>query len=181
MTKVVPSPIMPCTSEKSMKQYPEIITSRKLLTEMSRQYRKAGKIIVFTNGCFDIVHAGHIAYLEKASQLGDVLMVGMNTDSSIKQYKGDKRPINPLADRIKVLAALKMINHIIPFAERTPERLLSIIRPNFDVKGGDYTAETLPEAPIVRQYGGKVVIIPLFAHHSTTTIIRKVVDTYGEK
>lgn len=168
-------------TDQMIKPFPEIITSRRLLAELIKQYRRVGKTIVFTNGCFDIVHAGHISYLEKARRLGDVLFVGMNTDSSIREYKGDKRPINPLADRIRVLAALKMIDHIVPFAEKTPERLLRIVRPDIDVKGGDYTIETLPEAPIVKQYGGKIVIIPLFANHSTTTIIKKVVEAYGEK
>jgi D-beta-D-heptose 7-phosphate kinase/D-beta-D-heptose 1-phosphate adenosyltransferase len=164
-----------------MKQsLPKVIPSRETLSKLLASYRKKGKKIVFTNGCFDIIHAGHVAYLEKAHRLGDVLIVGVNTDGSVRKYKGDKRPINPLPDRIRVLSALKMIDHIVAFKENTPSHLLEIIRPDYDVKGGDYTVNTLPEAPVVKQYGGKVVIIPFYAHHSTTRIIKKIMEVYGK-
>lgn len=159
----------------------KVISNRGYLAQVLSAYRKSGKTIVFTNGCFDILHAGHVAYLEKASRLGDILIVGINTDQSVKKYKGDKRPINSLADRIRVLSALEMIDHIIPFWENTPAHLLEIVQPDYDVKGGDYTEETLPEASVVKQYGGKIVIIPFYAHHSTTSIIKRITDVYGPK
>lgn len=137
-------------------------------------YREQGYSIVFTNGCFDILHRGHIAYLNRAKSLGDVLVVGLNSDASVRRLKGPDRPINSLEDRAQVLGALSCIDHIVPFEEDTPAALIEAIRPDVYVKGGDYTRATLPEAPLVERLGGRVELLPYVEAHSTTGIIRQI-------
>jgi len=129
---------------------------------------------VFTNGCFDILHRGHITYLSKAKSLGDVLIVGVNSDESIQRLKGPERPINKLEDRMMVLSALSCIDYIVPFKDRTPLSLIKTIHPDIYVKGGDYTKETLPEAPIVEAQRGRVEILPYISDYSTTDIIKHI-------
>ncbi|MGI5827805.1 MAG: D-glycero-beta-D-manno-heptose 1-phosphate adenylyltransferase [Patescibacteria group bacterium] len=136
--------------------------------------RKEGKQIVFTNGCFDIIHSGHVTYLSRARELGDVLVVGVNSDKSVRHLKGWERPVNPLPDRLKVLTGLSSIDYVIPFEEYTPIKLIKTIKPHIFVKGGDYTLKTLPEAPFVKKYGGKVKILPYIEGKSTTGIIEKI-------
>ncbi|MFW5972953.1 MAG: D-glycero-beta-D-manno-heptose 1-phosphate adenylyltransferase [Bacteroidota bacterium] len=143
------------------------------------QYRQAGRRIVFTNGCFDILHRGHVALLNRAKALGDILVVGMNADDSIRRLKGPNRPINTLEDRMQVLAALSCIDHIVSFEEETPERLIEMVRPDVFVKGGDYARETLPEAPLVERMGGRVEILPLVQDRSTTGIIQRICEIYA--
>lgn len=137
-------------------------------------YRQQGRRIVFTNGCFDILHCGHIAYLNRAKALGDILVIGINTDDSIRRLKGSSRPINTLSDRVQVLAALSCIDHIIAFDDDTPCNLVRAVRPDVFVKGGDYTREMLPEAPIVEALGGTVQILPYLENRSTTSIIERI-------
>ena len=137
-------------------------------------YRRAGRKIVFTNGCFDILHSGHTAYLNRAKALGDVLIVGLNSDRSVRRLKGPARPINPLEDRAQVLAALSCVDHIVSFDGDTPHELIRMVRPDIFVKGGDYTRETLPEADLVEALGGKVEILPYVAEYSTTSVIEKI-------
>jgi len=137
-------------------------------------YRREGRRIVLTNGCFDILHRGHITYLNAAKALGDVLVVGLNTDASVQRLKGSARPINPLEDRAEVLAALSCIDHIVPFAEDTPIALVRAVRPHVFVKGGDYTADMLPEADAVAEVGGVVRILPYVADRSTTGLIDRI-------
>ncbi len=132
---------------------------------------RANKKIVFTNGVFDILHAGHVAYLTEAKSLGDYLIVALNTDSSVSRLKGPSRPINTLEDRMAVMAALRCVDCVVSFAEDTPERIIAEIKPDIHVKGGDYTVESLPESKIVQGYGGKVVILPLLFGRSSTRII----------
>ena len=132
-----------------------------------------GKKIVFTNGCFDILHVGHVRYLNEARKLGDVLIVGINSDASVKRLKGDARPINGLNDRMEVLAALSCVDHVIPFEDDTPHELVSDIQPDILVKGGDYRPEDVVGKDIVEAKGGKVVIIPLVEGKSTTSMINK--------
>ena len=135
---------------------------------------RAGKRLVFTNGVFDILHAGHVRNLELARGMGDLLFVGVNSDDSVRRLgKGPDRPIHALQDRAEVLSALRMVDGVIAFEELTPERLVSILRPEVHVKGGDYTLETMPEAKIVMEYGGEVVILPLSDGFSSTEILRK--------
>ena len=136
--------------------------------------RKLNKKIVFTNGCFDILHAGHVRYLSAAKEFGDILIVGLNNDSSVKMLKGENRPINPENDRAEVLLGLKAVDHVVLFGEKTAESLISEVKPDIYVKGGDYTLETLPEAKIVQSYGGRVEFIPMVEGRSTTNVIKKI-------
>ena len=137
-------------------------------------YRRQGKRIVFTNGCFDILHRGHITYLNRAKGLGDVLVVGINSDKSVTRLKGPDRPILPLEDRMEILAALSCVDHIVPFDQDTPVDLIRAVRPHVFVKGGDYTRDTLPEARVVEDLGGVVHILPFVEDRSTTGIIERV-------
>lgn len=132
------------------------------------------KSIVFTNGCFDILHIGHIHYLEAAKSLGDVLIVGMNTDKSVSDLKGPERPINQQDDRANVLSALRAVDVVVLFDESTPLSLISEIMPDILVKGGDYTLETIVGADIVLAHNGKVEIIPFVDGKSTSSIINKI-------
>ena len=128
--------------------------------------------MVFTNGVFDILHAGHVRYLAEARSLGDLLIVGMNTDASVRRLgKGPERPINPLEDRIAVLSALRAVDGVVAFDEDTPVELIRALRPEVHVKGGDYDPEGMPETPLVRSYGGEVVILPTLEGRSTTGIV----------
>ena len=134
---------------------------------------RQGKRLVFTNGVFDILHAGHVAALVHARSFGDLLIVGVNTDASVRRLgKGPARPIHTLEDRLAVLEALRPVDAAVPFDEDTPEKLIEILRPEVHVKGGDYREEDLPEARLVRSYGGEVVIVPLLEGRSTTKALR---------
>lgn len=135
--------------------------------------KKLGKKIVFTNGCFDILHLGHISYLAEAKKQGDILIVGVNSDSSVKKLKGTERPINSEKDRAALLSALKSVDYTIIFEEDTPEDLIGYLKPSIHVKGGDYKKEDLPETKIVEGYGGEVVILNFIEGKSTTNIIKK--------
>jgi D-beta-D-heptose 7-phosphate kinase/D-beta-D-heptose 1-phosphate adenosyltransferase len=138
------------------------------------EHRRRGRRIVFTNGCFDILHKGHVSYLRRARELGDVLVVGVNSDASIRRLKGPTRPLNPLEDRLAVLAALRFVDHLVPFDEDTPHELIRLVRPDVFVKGGDYTRERLPEASLVEELGGVVRILPLVEDRSTTGLIARI-------
>src|SRR5207237_571123 len=129
------------------------------LARLVGSHRAAGRRIVFTNGCFDVLHRGHIAYLDQARQLGDVLVVALNGDASVARLKGPGRPVNPVEDRAAVLAALKAVDHVVVFDEDTPRRLLEVVRPEVYVKGGDYRPEMIPEARQVRRLGGRVHVL----------------------
>lgn len=143
------------------------------MTIQELQQLRVGKNVVFTNGVFDILHAGHVDYLEKARALGDYLVVALNTDETVRQLKGDTRPVNHLEDRMKVIGALRCVDCVVSFSEQTPEAIIAEIRPDVHVKGGDYTEDSLPEAKIVRSYGGSVVIMPTLEGRSTTGIIER--------
>ena len=136
--------------------------------------RKGGKKVVFTNGCFDILHAGHVTYLEKARSFGDCLVLGLNTDASVRANKGPSRPINSELDRAKVVGALKAVDYVVLFGEQTAEKLIAKVKPDVYVKGGDYTLDTLPEAKIVMSYGGKVEFVTMVEGRSTTNVIQKI-------
>lgn len=151
-----------------------MLIERKNAVEFCENLRRQEKKIVFTNGCFDILHVGHVRYLTAAKNFGDVLIVGLNTDESVRKLKGETRPINNEQDRAEVLLGLKAVDHVICFGEQTAENLISEVRPNIYVKGGDYTLETLPEAKIIQSYGGKVEFINLVEGRSTSNIIKKI-------
>jgi D-beta-D-heptose 7-phosphate kinase/D-beta-D-heptose 1-phosphate adenosyltransferase len=137
-------------------------------------YRQQGRKVVFTNGCFDILHKGHVTLLHRAKALGDILVVGVNSDAGIRRLKGPGRPINSLDDRVQVLAALGCVDHLVPFDENTPCALIRALRPHVFVKGGDYTRERLPEAALVEQLGGEVHLLPYLEDRSTTGLIAKI-------
>lgn len=145
-----------------------------LLAARLASYHRQGHKIIFTNGCFDILHSGHVSYLNQAKAFGDILIVGINSDESVKRLKGPNRPINALQDRAQVLAALSCVDLIVPFGEDTPKDLIRAIHPDVFVKGGDYTIETLPEAPIVKEMGGEVKILSYMDDHSTTGMIERI-------
>jgi len=132
-----------------------------------------GKTVVFTNGCFDILHAGHVRYLQAAKQLGDCLILGLNSDQSVRTIKGPTRPINHQDDRAEVLSALSAVDYVVIFDEPTAEKLVTEIKPTIYVKGGDYNIKELPEATIVAQYGGQTILIPEVPGRSTSNIIKK--------
>lgn len=135
---------------------------------------RQGKKLVFTNGVFDVLHAGHVKYLAEAKALGDLLVVGLNSDESARLLgKGPGRPVNSEADRAAVLSSLRAVDAVVSFDERTPERLIEALKPEVHVKGGDYQEEDLPEAGFVRSYGGEVVILPTLEGRSTTSTLRK--------
>lgn len=136
--------------------------------------KEQGKRIVTTNGCFDILHLGHVRYLQEAKKLGDVLILGLNSDASVKKLKGEGRPINNELARAEVLAALECIDYVVVFGEDTPEKLLSVIRPKIHVKGGDYTIQDLPEAKVVEAGGGEVRVVSLVPGQSTTRLIKTI-------
>jgi D-beta-D-heptose 7-phosphate kinase / D-beta-D-heptose 1-phosphate adenosyltransferase len=150
------------------------LADRERLADLGRRYREQGLRVVFTNGCFDILHRGHVAYLNRAKELGDVLVVGVNSDESVRRLKGDGRPVNTLDDRLQVLSALSCVDHVVGFDDDRPDDLIRAVRPHVFVKGGDYTVATLPEAPLVRELGGIVEILPLVADRSTTSIIERI-------
>ena len=135
---------------------------------------RAGQKIVFTNGCFDILHAGHVRYLNKARSFGDCLVLGLNTDASVRENKGLTRPINSELDRAEVVGALKAVDYVVLFGEKTAETIIAKVRPDVYVKGGDYTLDTLPEAKIVQSYGGRVEFVDLVVGRSTTNVIEKI-------
>ena len=131
------------------------------------------KKIVFTNGCFDILHIGHVKYLKESKKYGDILIVGLNSDSSVKKLKGENRPINNEKDRAELLDELKCVDYVVIFEENSPIKLLDIIKPNVYTKGADYTVDTLPEAPLVIKNGGKVEFIKFVEGKSTTNILKE--------
>lgn len=145
-----------------------------LLTPTQAQELRQGKRLVFTNGVFDILHAGHVRYLAQARTLGDLLIVGLNSDESVRLLeKGPNRPINPLEDRAEIISALRCVDGVVAFSERTPEEMIAKLKPDIHVKGGDYDPEKLPETSLVRSYGGQVVILPFHEGRSTTSTLQK--------
>jgi len=136
--------------------------------------RASGKVWVATNGCFDLLHAGHVAYLEAARSLGDALLVGLNGDSSVRELKGPSRPLNAEADRARVLAALECVSAVVVFPEKRAVRFLSEARPDLYVKGGDYDMETLEETRVVRSWGGDALAIPFVDGYSTTSLVKRI-------
>lgn len=156
-----------------------MIIDRNIIAEFCANLKQQGKKIVFTNGCFDIIHAGHVRYLTAAKSFGDELIVGLNNDESVRLLKGVTRPINNQADRAEVLLGLRAVDDVVYFGETTAENLIAEIKPDVYVKGGDYTLETLPEARIVQSYGGRVEFVNFFMGYSTTSIVEKILTELG--
>ena len=158
----------------SDKKFTDKIIDREQAVKIGKDYIQYDLKLVFTNGCFDILHPGHIDLFLKAQELGDELMVGLNTDASIKRIKGESRPLNNQKDRAIMLAALEMVDWIVYFDEDTPLKLIAEVKPKILVKGGDYTPETVVGREIVEVNGGEVKIIPLLEGYSTSSLIEKI-------
>jgi len=155
------------------------IYGRDELKAIVDRLRQEGKTVVFTNGCFDILHAGHTRYLRAARTLGDVLVLALNSDSSVRSLKGGKRPIVPAAERAEVLAALSSVDYVTVFDEPTPLELIEFLRPDVIVKGGDWAEKDIGGGDAVRSWGGRVAVMPEIEGASTTNIIEKVLHVYG--
>jgi len=152
----------------------KVVRDRGRLGALLARLRKDGRTVVLTNGCFDLLHRGHVTYLSRAKTLGDVLVVALNSDASVARLKGPERPLTPLEDRAHVLAALSGVDLVVPFDEDTPVDLVRAVRPDVFVKGGDYTREMLPEARVVEELGGRVEILPYVEERSTTGLIERI-------
>ena len=140
--------------------------------------KKEGKKVVFTNGCFDILHVGHIRYLKEAKGYGDILIVAVNSDLSVKSIKGDKRPIVSQSERAEVVAALEMVDYVTMFDEDTPYNIIKKLQPDVLIKGGDWTIDKIIGRDIVEARGGKVIAIPFIEGASTTGIVERVLERY---
>jgi rfaE bifunctional protein nucleotidyltransferase chain/domain len=147
-----------------------ILTETELLTALATE-RKAGKQIAFANGVFDVLHVGHVRYLQDAARVADVLVVAVNGDGSVRAIKGEGRPVMPERERAEIVSAIRGVSYVTIFSESSPARLLQTLKPDFQCKGTDYTADTVPEADVVKAYGGKVVIVGDPKDHSTTEML----------
>jgi D-glycero-beta-D-manno-heptose 1-phosphate adenylyltransferase len=157
-------------------RFADKILTLEQLPKWREQMRAAGKTLVVTNGCFDLLHRGHVTYLESARNLGDALLLGLNADASVRELKGAQRPVNSEADRASVIASLESVSGVCIFPERTAENFLALAQPDIYAKGGDYTIESLnrDERQVVERFGGKVVILPIVAGKSTTALLEKI-------
>jgi len=157
------------------------IKTIKELKEIIGELKKQNKKIVTTNGVFDILHIGHIRYLQKAKKLGDVLIVAINSDSSVRKIKGPKRPLNNENDRAEMLASLQCIDFVAIFDEENPIKFLEEIKPDVHAKGGDYKISQIIEKDTVEKNNGRVVLIPMVKGYSTTEFVKKIIDTYRKQ
>jgi rfaE bifunctional protein nucleotidyltransferase chain/domain len=158
----------------------KILTWEALKREVER-LQSEGKKVSFTNGCFDILHVGHVQYLREARKAGDLLILGLNSDASVRAIKGEKRPLVPQGERAEVVASLEMIDYVTLFDETTPLALIEYLRPDLLVKGGDWKEESVVGRDAVRSWGGRVVIVPMTEGVSTTNIVEKILRIYGVK
>jgi rfaE bifunctional protein nucleotidyltransferase chain/domain len=149
------------------------------LTAIAAQARRDGKSVVFTNGCFDILHRGHVHVLRQAKALGDLLIVALNSDRSVKAIKGPRRPILPEIDRVELIGAMEMVDYLVLFDEPDPYNLIAAIKPNILAKGGDWSAEKVIGADVVEQAGGRVELIPYLKGFSSSAIIERILNENG--
>ena len=154
------------------------ILDRKILKDKVDALRRSGRKIAFTNGCFDILHVGHVRYLREAGKTADVLILGLNSDSSVRSIKGEKRPLVCEQERAEVLAALEFVDFVTIFPELTPLELINYLKPDILIKGGDWQEETVVGRDEVKKWGGRVVIIPEVEGKSTTNIVEKIKKVY---
>jgi len=154
------------------------IKTRKELLRIIKDLKAKGKRIVFTNGCFDLLHIGHVRYLEKARGLGDILVVGVNSDSSVQKIKGSRRPLLPEEERTEILSGLGCVDYLTIFNEIDPLKLITSLHPDVLVKGGDWTKEEIVGREVVERLGGKVVIIPFVQGASTSNLIETILKRY---
>ena len=150
------------------------ILSREALADRVRREREAGRTVAFANGCFDILHVGHVRYLQAAAREADVLVVAINDDRSVRELKGEGRPVLEAADRAELVAALDGVDYVVVFAEPTVGPLLQLLKPDVHCKGTDYTADTVPERDVVRAYGGRVAIVGDPKDHSTRDLLSRI-------
>ncbi len=165
---------MPRRTEEKIKEQTD-------LARIVEERRRAGERCVFTNGCFDILHVGHIRYLQEARELGDYLVVAINSDTSVRQLKGYPRPFVTQDERAEMLAALESVDYVTIYEELTAEEVVRLLRPEIYVKGGDYSPDSIVEAPAVRAYGGQVVTVTLVKGRSTTRLVERVVHALTEQ
>jgi len=149
-----------------------IVNEETLIAALSDE-RRRGRTIAFANGCFDVLHVGHVRYLRDAANEADVLVVGVNGDESVRELKGEGRPVMSAEERAEIIAALDGVDYVTIFNDRSPGRLLAELKPDVQCKGTDYTADTVPEAEVVKSYGGRVAIVGDAKEHSTTAILEK--------
>jgi rfaE bifunctional protein nucleotidyltransferase chain/domain len=154
------------------------ILDRKILREKLDILHKEGKTIAFTNGCFDILHVGHVRYLKEAKKTADVLVLALNSDSSVQSIKGEKRPLVPEEERAEILAALEFIDFVTIFSELTPLELINYLKPDIIIKGGDWPEDKVVGRNEVKKWGGRVILIPEVAGKSTTNIVEKIKKVY---
>lgn len=150
------------------------------LVQVVNRLKQEGKRVVFTNGCFDIIHMGHVLYLKKAREYGDVLVAGLNSDVSVKIIKGDKRPVVPEAERAEVLSSIRFVDYVVIFNEPDPYKTIEAIKPDVLVKGGDWAVENIIGRDVVESFGGKVYNIPYIEGPSSTNIIEEIIKRYGK-
>ncbi|HEY8498195.1 MAG TPA: adenylyltransferase/cytidyltransferase family protein [Limnochordales bacterium] len=150
-----------------------LVVSAQEAADFARRLQRAGVAVAFTNGCFDLLHAGHVAYLEQARAMAGALIVGVNGDRSVRRLKGPGRPVVPQEDRARIVAALRAVDRVVIFEEETAATLIELIRPNLYVKGADYASRQLPEEPAARAVGARIVLVPLLEGRSTTALIRR--------
>ena len=157
------------------------VLSLSQLLSTVRRLRRQGRTIAFTNGCFDLLHVGHLDVLERVKQKADCLIVGLNSDSSVRRLKGQGRPLVPAGERARLLAALKPVDYVILFSEETPLKLIRAIRPNLLAKGGDWRPDQIVGQKIVSSSGGRILVVPFRKNHSTSGIVRRIQRLRGEK
>lgn len=150
-----------------------MILSEKALELALQKERARGHTIAFANGCFDVLHVGHIRYLQDAKKQADVLVVGVNGDASVRELKGEGRPVMPANERAEIIAAIEGVDYVTVFDERSPARLLGVLQPDVQCKGTDYTPDSVPERDVVRAYGGRVAIVGDPKEHSTSELLKK--------
>ena len=171
----------PLFQYSSIPLFPETNMMKKLLNleeliQILNPARREGKRIAWTNGCFDIIHAGHVDYLERSKAYGDFLVVGLNSDESIKKLKGDNRPVFSEKDRAKVLSSIVYVDYVVIFSDRSPIKMIEFIKPDYYIKGGDYTIDTIDqdERKVVEVYGGEIVLLPMVEGVSSSIIVEKI-------
>jgi D-glycero-beta-D-manno-heptose 1-phosphate adenylyltransferase len=156
-----------------------LVTESQLL-ELVASDRRAGRSVAFANGCFDLLHVGHVRYLEGAAREADRLVVGVNDDGSVRALKGPGRPLLPELERAELVAALRAVDYVVLFSERTVERLLTLLQPDVHCKGTDYTVDTVPEREVVRAYGGRIAIVGDPKDHSTRDLLGRLAEAQGQ-
>jgi len=154
------------------------INNLRSLSKIRASIRREKRTVVFTNGCFDLIHSGHIHLFKEAKKLGEVLMVAVNSDESVKKIKGPSRPIFPLAERLEILEAIQFIDYLLPFSEETPLRIISVILPDVLVKGGDWKMEEVVGRQDVEEAGGRVVLVPFLRTQSTSRLLSKILRSH---